>query len=158
MPTPMFKERVECALPARMMFAITQMNVFSFDPGREEQGKKDIERLQDLLMHACLEPLNQLSPTAKTVLGKQIDRLHNQVMAEYDQSRADKVATAIFYFLKELTDTGYLELYEGSPMAEAAGMFVPMIEHVFAQDKLDASAHKQSRRIILKLQEKGYYL
>lgn len=157
MPTPMFKERVECALPARMMFAMTMQDVFGFQDGMEEVGRAQLERMRLLLKVASIEPLQQLSGQAALVLSRQIDRVHAQVMEEYDKHRADKVAAAIYYFLKELTDTGYLELWEGSPVAEAAALYLPMIEHVFEEVKLDASAQKQARRIIQKLQEKGYY-
>lgn len=152
-----FKERVEAAMPARMMYAVSKMNVFGFTPGREEEGKKDLARMSELLMQASLEPVSGLRRDVALVLGKTIDRLHGQVMAEYDQTRADKVAAAIYYFLKDLTDSGYLELWEGSAMAEAAGIFLPMIEHVFEEEKLDASAQKQAARIMKRLQEKGYY-
>ena len=157
MPTPMFKERVECALPARMMFAIAVQNVFGFQEGKEAEGRAELKKLRDLLTIASYEPLQNLSSQARLVLSRQIDRVHAQVMEEYDQHRADKVATAVYYFLKELTDTGYLELWEGSPVAEAAAIYLPMIEHVFEEAKLDASAQKQARRIIQKLQERGYY-
>lgn len=152
-----YRDRVEIALPARMMFAIAQMPVFTFVPGTEEQGKKELAKMQALLMRACLEPIEGLPRQMALVLGKQIDRLHNDVMSEYDKTRADKVATAVYYVLKELTDTGYLELWEGSAMAEAAAIYLPMIEHVFNEERLDDSAQKQARRIMQKLQAKGYY-
>lgn len=151
-----FRDRVELAIPARMMFAISMMGVFVMTD--EEKGREDLERMRHLLKVACLEPLDGLPIKLARVVGKSIDRTHNLVMAEYDKSRADKTATAIYYFLKELTDTGYLELYEGSPMAEAAAMYLGMIEHVFDEDKLDASAQKQSRSIMKKLQKMGYYV
>lgn len=152
-----YRERTEAALPARMMFAISQMSVFGFAPGTEEHGERELERMRALLMRACLEPIEGLPRPMALLLGKQIDRLHNQVMSEYDKTRADKVAAAVYYILKELTDTGYLELWEGSAMAEAAAIYLPMIEHVFNEERLDESAQKQARRIIQKLQSKGYY-
>lgn len=152
-----YRERIEAALPARMMFAISNMAVFGFAEGMEEQGRKELERMRALLMRACLEPIEGLPRRMALVLGKEIDRLHNNVMAEYDQTRADKVATAVYYILKELTDSGYLELWEGSSMAEAAAIYLPMIEHVFSEERLDESAQKQARKIMQRLQSKGYY-
>jgi hypothetical protein len=152
-----YRDRVEAALPARMMYAISQMHVMGFAPGAEEQGRKELDRMRSLLLRACLEPIEGLPRKHAIILGQQIDRLHNDVMAEYDKTRADKVATAVYYILKELTDTGYLELWEGSAMAEAAAIYLPMIEHVFDQERLDDSAQKQARRIMQKLQSKGYY-
>lgn len=153
----MFKDRVECALPARMMFAIAVQDVFGFQDGKEEEGRVELNKMRKLLATASIEPLQNLNQQSRLVLSRQIDRVHAQVMKEYDQHRADKVATAVYYFLKELTDTGYLELWEGSPVAEAAAIYLPMIEHVFEETRLDASAQKQARRIIQKLQERGYY-
>ena len=152
-----YRDRVEAALPARMMFAISQMPVFGFAPEMEDQGKKELARMRSLLLKACLEPIEGLPRQMALILGKQIDRLHADIMSEYDQTRADKVAAAVYYMLKELTDTGYLELWEGSAMAEAAAIYLPMIEHVFTEERLDESAQKQSRRIMQKLQAKGYY-
>lgn len=152
-----FKERIEAAMPARMMYAVSKMDVFGFQPGREAEGQQRLDRMSKLLMQASLEPVDGLKRNVAMVLGKTIDRLHCQVMAEYDQTRADKVAAAIYYFLKDLTDSGYLELWEGSAMAEAAAIYMPMIEHIFDEEKLDASAQKQAKRILKSLQEKGYY-
>ena len=153
-----FKEQIECALPARMMFAIACSEVFVFVDGHEDQGRAELDKMRGLLKVACIEPLRGMKKNVAMVIGKQIDRLHFQVMERYDEHRADKVATAIYYFLKDLTDTGYLELWEGSSLAEAAALYLPMIEHVFGETKLDESAQKQSRRIMKDLQEKGYYV
>lgn len=156
MAVTIFKEIVEVALPARMMFTISVANVFVYED--EERGKEKLEKMRGLLKFACLQPIERLPMTTRKVAAKHIDRLHAKVMGSYENQRADKVATAIYYFLKHLTDTGYLELWEGSPVAEAAELYLPMIEHVFEETKLDASAQKQARRILSKLQEMGYYV
>jgi hypothetical protein len=152
-----FKERVEIALPARMMFAVATMDVFAFDPGEEDTGRGQLERMKALLLEACHAPMEGLAPKIRSVVNSQIDRLHVQAMGEYDGQRADKVAAAVFYFLKALTDSGYLELWEGSPVAQAAAIYTPAIEHVFGEGRLDASAQKAARRILDKLQARGYY-
>lgn len=152
-----FKERVEVALPARMMFAVAVMDVFSFEPDNDD-GPKQLAQMQALLMEACHAPMEGLPQRIRSVVNSQIDRLHLQAMAEYDQARADKIAAGVFYFLKELTDTGYLELWEGSPVAQAAEIYIPAIEHVFNEERLDASAQKVARRIMSKLQARGYYV
>jgi hypothetical protein len=149
---------MEHALPARMMFAVSCMDVFEFEEGEEAQGKENLEKMRAYLKDACLEPLNGLPIKIKRTLAKSIDKTHSDVMSEYNEQRADKVATAIYYFLKELTDTGYLELWEGSLVAEAAALYMPMIEHVFDEEKLDASAKKQAFRILDKFQKKGLYI
>lgn len=152
-----FKDRVEIAMPARMMFAVAIMEeCFSFRDG-DAEGPAQLKRMQALLMDACHVPMEGLAPKIRSVVNSQIDRLHRQAMAEYDQQRADKIAAAVFYFLKELTDSGYLELWEGSPVAEAAAIYLPCIEHVFGEERLDASAQKAARRIMGKLREWGYY-
>jgi hypothetical protein len=151
-----FKERVECALPARMMFALMVQDIFVIvDPVK---GTADKDRCMQLLKAACFEPLDGLPNKMRVILAKQIDRIHAHATDHLDQQRADKVAAAIFYFLKEITDTGYLELWEGSPVAEATALFIPMFEHVFENEKLDQSAQKNARKILTKLQERGYYV
>jgi len=149
------KERVECAMPARMMYAITKMDVFVIT---EPSGRETLEKLRALLQTACIQPLLGLPPNVGRIVATIIDKTHNKVMARYDRGRADKLATAIYYFLKDLTDSGYLELWEGSPMAEAAALYLPMIEHVFETEKLDVSAQKQARGMMKHFQELGYYL
>lgn len=151
-----FKARVECALPARMMFAVAVMDVFAFEVGNED-GPRQLARLRELLLEACHAPMEGLAPKVRSVVNSQIDRMHRHAMDEYDQQRADKVAAAVFYFLKDLTDSGYLDLHEGSPVAEAASIYIPAIEHVFGEARLDASAQKAARRILMKLQARGYY-
>lgn len=156
MPVVLFKERIECAMPARMMYAVAHLKAFVFVD--ETEGPAQLKQMQDLLQRACFEPLEGLNAPVARVVGNKIDKLHAEVMQEYESHRADKVAAAVFYFLKDLTDTGYLELWEGSPVAKAAELYIPMIEHVFEENKLDESAQKQARRILAKLQEKGYYV
>lgn len=143
-------------MPARMMYAVAHLKAFVFVDSVE--GPARLKQMQELLRRACLEPLEGLNVPVAQVLGNKVDKLHSDIMGEYENQRADKVAAAVFYFLKDLTDSGYLELWEGSPVAEAAALYVPMIEHVFEEHKLDESAQKQARRILAKLQEKGYYV
>ena len=149
------KERVECAMPARMMYAISKMDVFVItDP----IGKEQLEKMQKLLTTACIQPMDGLPVNVAKIVAGIIDRVHNKVMARYHGQRADKLATGIYYFIKYLTDSGYLELWEGSPMAEAAAIYLPTIEHIFEIDKVDVSAQKQARGMLKHFQELGYYL
>lgn len=149
------KDRVECAMPARMMYAISKMDVFVIN---DPEGHEVLAKMQKLLQTACIQPLFGLPPNVGRIIATIIDKTHNKVMAKYDKGRADKLATAIYYFLKDLTDSNYLELWEGSPMAEAAALYLPMIEHIFEAEKLDMSAQKQARGMMKHFQELGYYI
>lgn len=151
----LYPDRIECAMPARLMYSIAMQDVFTFND--EENGKKDIEKLRSLLRFACMSPLDGLKPSIAKLVARQIDSMHNAATDGLERTRADKVAAAVYYFLKDLTDTGYLELWEGSPVAEAAELFLPMIEHVFEEEKLDKSAQKHAKKILMKLQSKGLY-
>lgn len=157
MSVTLYRDRVEIAIPARLMYAIAALDVFAFDDGDDDAPRR-LARMRALLEQACCEPLTGLNPAAQKQAGFVIDRLCKTTMAEYDNQPAAKIAAAVFYFLKDLTDSGYLELWEGSPVAEAAAIYIPAIEHVFAEDRLDASAQKAARRILGKLQERGYYV
>ena len=151
----LYPDRIECAMPARLMYSIVMQDVFTFND--EEKGKQEVERLRSLLRFACMVPLEGLSPKIAILVARQIDSMHSAATVDLQQVRADKVAAAIYYFLKDLTDTGYLELWEGSPVAEAAALYLPLIEHVFEEDKLDKSAQKQAKKMLSKLQSKGLY-
>jgi hypothetical protein len=157
MAVTLYRERVEAALPARMMWTVAMLKD-AFVVVDEENGPQALAKMRELLKIGSLQPLDGLPGKIALILGKRIDDIHNSVMSEYDNQRADKVAAMVFYFLKELTDSGYLELWEGSPVAEAATLYIPMIEHVFSEERLDESAQKAARRIIRKLQERGYYV
>lgn len=151
----LYPDRIECAMPARLMYSIVMQDVFTFND--EEKGKQEVERLRALLRFACLAPLEGLKANIAKLVARQIDSMHTAATVDLQQVRADKVAAAIYYFLKDLTDTGYLELWEGSPVAEAAALYLPLIEHVFEEDRLDKSAQKQAKKILARLQNKGLY-
>lgn len=151
----LYPDRIECAMPARLMYSIVMQDVFTFTD--KDKGTEEIERLRSLLRFACLVPLEGLKPTIAKLVARQIDSMHTAATDELQHVRADKVAAAIYYFLKEITDTGYLELWEGSPVAEAAALYLPLIEHVFEEEKLDKSAQKQAKKMLSKLQSKGLY-
>lgn len=156
MANPIFKRELECALPARMINAIAMADVFV--PTDDPDGPKHLERLRQLSLFAGIQPIEHLAPRVQLVASKHIDRVHAQVTDELDGQPGAKVAATIWRFLKEVTDSDYLELYEGSPVAEAAGLFLPMFEHAFEIEALHASAVKQSRKILAKLQTRGYYV
>ena len=71
-----FKERVECALPARMMFAVSMMEVFGFND--EEKGRAELDRMRELLRFACVQPLEGLALPVAKVVAKQINRLQEK--------------------------------------------------------------------------------
>jgi hypothetical protein len=157
MAVTLYKDRVEIAIPARFMFAVACLDVFAIEDGDDDAPRR-LAKMRALLEDACIAPLDGISPAAKKQAGFVIDRLCKQTLGSYDQEPAAKVAAAVFYFVKEITDSEYLALYEGSPVAEAAAIFIPTIEHVFGESKLDASAQKAARRMLSKLQERGYFI
>ena len=50
-----------------------------------------------------------------------------------------------------------IELSEGSTFGEVLTMLMPMMDHEFAVEWRDASAQKQARRLMERLQAQGFY-
>jgi hypothetical protein len=155
MAVTLHKDRIEFVMPARLMYGIATADVFVFTD--KDKGRADLERMRDLLREASIAPLRGLPPRIMKIVAAQIDRVHRAIMHEYHLQRADKLATSIYYFLKNLIDSEYLELWEDSPVAQAAAIYLPMIEHVFDETKLDASAQKQADKILRRFHDRGYY-
>ena len=153
MPVTPFRERIELAFPARMLWGAVAGPVYYVEPGREAEAEAIKARLIGACKRACMEPLEGLPVTVAAVLAKQLDRLYAQALP--DVMQADKRADIAYHFLALLTESGYLDLWEGSAMADAATLVLPMIEHV--DGARDASAAKQARRVLRGLQARGYY-
>lgn len=145
------RQRVEIAVPARLVFGLAVCKCFS-DPDHD-----DVKRLQDLLLRACIEPLDGLQEREGKKIARRVERVVDEAAKDFDQQPAVKIAMSLFYFLEHLLATGYLELWEGSPMGEAMSLLMPMFDHGFEKHRQDRSAQKQARRLLQHLQRQGYY-
>lgn len=85
-------------------------------------------------------------------------RLHNEITTPYrGKVGAEKVGLVALYTLQNILAEDYLELEEGSDLAEAIAAIIRGLDHAFAKPTLDASAQKQAAKMLRELQTRGYY-
>jgi hypothetical protein len=159
MPTLSDRQRVELAIPAYLLYALTAgAGVFvPSDPDHAARAEADVAALRFDLHSACLEPLDDLIPRKKHALLRRIERIGKGVIANWGERPALTVMLTLWYFLKDLTDREVLILWEGSAMERATSKLLPMFEHGFDEQKCDAAAQEQSRQLLARLQAEGLY-
>ena len=156
------RQRVELAIPARLVFGIVAANCFAPNPEADADEalaelERNVARLKELLTTACVEPIADLPERLGSKVARRIERVVDAAAKPFDDQPAVKVAMALYYFLEDLLSRGVLELLEGSAFAEAMGILMPMFEHGFSEEKLDRSAQKRARQLLEHLQREGYY-
>jgi hypothetical protein len=156
------RQRVELAIPPRLVFGLVVADCFGINPESdpdEAQAELDrnVARLKELLAVACAEPLDGLPAGKRSSVARRIERVTNTVAEEFDQQPAAKIGMALYYFLEDLLQRGVIHLWDGSAFAETMQILMPMFEHGFAIERMDASAQKQARRMREQLQREGYY-
>lgn len=164
MPQPLTdRQRVEIAVPARLVLGLVASNCFGLDPKAEDREAAEAElaasrqRLRDLMIAACMDPIDDLPPREGVKVARRIERLVDRLAMDFDQQPAVKVAMALYYFIEDLLQRERLILWEGSAMGEALSILLPMFEYGFEREQQDASARKQARRLLEKLQKEGFY-
>lgn len=139
-------------LPAQVMLSVMLAGVDDPNhPAAVETNK--------LLIDAADEPVKGLHPQERSKIIRRMFRVHQEVTEPYrkQNARVDKMGLIAFYWLKALTDSEFLVMYEGSAMGKAMELMLPALEHAAAQDALDSSAQKAARKFLAHLQELGYY-
>jgi hypothetical protein len=147
------RQRVELALPARLLWSVIQCGY--------ENGITAHDILSQI-QTACMEPLDGLLPKEKLRLARRIDRVFSEVIDPLvskgeNTVTAGKAGLVIYYFIVDLVDQGILELYSDTPMANAIEMMLPELTPLIEIKGVDRSAQKQATKLITRLREMGYY-
>jgi hypothetical protein len=116
---------------------------------------------------ACIRALDAAAATIlrredqkrRASLMRRVMRLHDTAT---DPNRKDgvsvlKIGMTIYYVLQAVLGSGYLELEEGSDLARAISAIIENFDDAFGEKKLDASAHKQARKMLATLHREGYF-
>jgi hypothetical protein len=167
-PTPRLsdRERIEVALPAILAGALVFAEVFGPDPDATDAKTAQAEvaaktkRIRTLTMAGVTEPFAECRQGERNRLLRRAADLGGdciRAMGFEDQSSV-KFAMTYYYWLEDLLSREVLSLTEGSNMAEAVSMLLPMMEHGFDNERRDASARKQAARMLRWFQERGFYL
>jgi hypothetical protein len=169
------RQRVELGLPAHMMLAvlIAGANVReppppSADANTREAWGQFIET-KKLLVAACGEPLTGLWPKKKELqIMKRTERLHAEIVEPYIDAGAQvkKVGLIAFHLLQAMVLSEYLVVGEDSSMGKALEVMLPALspwegstpKEVADFEAVNASAQKQSKKILAALQKQGYYV
>jgi hypothetical protein len=146
------KHRVEIALPSHMMLAIILAGV-------EDRETEEFKYLKENAVQAASEVLADLSPNKAGSLARRTQALHNEAMAPFltEGVLYGKLGLIVFYFIKAITESGYLRYEEGSPFENAALAFMEALQEHASVAAMDRSAQKQARKLLQGLQALGYY-
>ena len=159
MPALSDRQRVELAIPAYLLYALTAApGVFvPADPDQAARAEADIAALRADLQAALLEPFSDLVPKKQHALLRRVERIGKGVITGWGNRPALSVMLTLWYFEKDLTDREVLILWEGSAMERATSRLLPMFAHGFDEEKRDATAQEQAQQLLTCLQAEGLY-
>ena len=159
MPTLSDRQRVELAIPAYLLYALTAApGVFvPSNPDQAARAEADIAALRADLQAALLEPFSDLVGKKQHALLRRVARIGKCVIAGWADRPALSVMLTFWYFVKDLTDREVLILWEGSAMERATSRLLPMFAHGFDEQKRDTAAQEQARQLLARLQAEGLY-
>lgn len=145
------RQRTELALPAHVMMGVLFAGV--------DKPDTDFENCVSLLKTAACEPVGDLDDRKARKIQERVRRLHHDVVRPYSADGADvaKFGLIVFFWIKAMVETGYLAFADGSAIDQALRLYVGAIEHKAEEPKIVASAQKQARKMIGRLQAQGYY-
>lgn len=178
--------RVEMSLPVHIMLAVllSGANCAEPNPGTKSwdfwknkvdtdpefaRSVKTFKETRALLTAACDEALEGVYPDKKLAsLIRRIQRVHHEAVAPYLKDRsADprKIGIMAYYLLQHLVDTGLLIVPEDSSFGKALAHLLPALSptddstelEIGNYESLNKSARKQVRKILINLQNDGYY-
>lgn len=160
MPVLTDRQRIELALPAYLLYALTGApDVFVHaDPDLAARAEADIAELRGNLRTACLEPFTDLTPAKRQALIRRLERVKQQTTTDWDERTALDLMLMLWCFLEDLTGREILILWEGSAMDRAMQKLMPMCEYDFEKHEDRIVAQTQAGELLRRLQAGGLYL
>lgn len=146
------RQRVEIGLPSHMMLAAILAGV-------EDQQSEQFLKAKADLIEAGSEPVSDLMDKKAVKILDRTRSLLDGITREYvaDGVEVAKVALITFHFMRFIIEDGYLQYAEGSAFERSIQAFMEALEHKAQEPKINASAIKQAKRMLRRLQELGYY-
>lgn len=160
MPVLTDRQRIELAVPAHLLYALTSVpDVFvPANPELAARAVTDVAELRENLRIACLEPFADLTPAKRQALVRRLERVSRQAMVDWHERSALSLMLMLWCFLRDLTDREVLILWEGSAMDRAMRKLMPMCEHGFEAHEDGEAAQEQARTLLGRLRAEGLYL
>ena len=159
MPSLTDRQRLELALPASLLFVLTDApDVFMpTDLALAARAAADIVALRADLRTTFLEPFGDLTPPKQQALLRRLERLNKVAKVGWQDHTALDLMLMLWCFLKDLIDREVLILWEGSPMDRAMRRLMPMCEHGFSDPANEALAQDRAGALLGRLQAEGLY-
>lgn len=149
------RHRVEICLPTQMMLACAIAGI-----SEENQQQEDFKSFKADLVKASWEAVEDLAVNKTRSVLNRVMKL-NQAMADEflkdDKDNIPKLALIQFHCIRFIIEDEYLQYEEDSPFGRGVVTFMNAIDHHAAEEKLNASAIKQARKMLKRLQQMGYY-
>lgn len=146
------RTRVEIGLPIHMMLG-------AFIAGVEDQTSEEFKQIRsDLILAANSVVDDMIDKKAVSILNRTTE-LHKEVTAEYvkEQAEVSKLGLIMFHFIRYLIEDHYLVYEENGPFDKSITAFMEALEHKAQEGKVNDSAIRQARKMLKRLQDKGYY-
>ncbi|MDP4027253.1 hypothetical protein Q8W71_32300 [Methylobacterium sp. NEAU 140] len=159
MPMLTDRQRLELALPAYLLYALTGMAgaFVPADPALAARAEADVAALRAELRTACLEPFADLVPGKRNALIRRLERVAGCVTTQWRDRPMLGLMLMLWHFVTDLTEGGVLHLWENSAMDRALRRLLPMCEHGFGEREDDASARAEADRLLARLRAEGLY-
>lgn len=155
------RQRVELAVPTVLLHRIVRGRCFSCfdDTGAviDAAGEAKVKRMRELLTDACRAPLGGLDRKGKAKIARRIERVAEAATHDWADQSAVRLTLGTFHAVRHLIETDTLLLVEGSPVAEAVDLLLPMAEHGLEDPAIDRAARKTARRLIDRCRAAGLY-
>lgn len=149
------RHRVEICLPAQMMLACAIAGI-----SEEEQKKDDFISFKKDLIDAGWEPVEDLDTKKRNGVLRRVLRLHESIPKQIigdDPGDIPKLALVQFHLIKMILEDGYLQYEEDGAFHRSVLTFMEALQHHAEKEKLNASAIKQAKKLLRRLQDEGYY-
>lgn len=127
--------------------------------GVEDQQSEEFLKAKADLIEAGGEPVSDLMDKKAVKILDRTRSLLDTITKEHIAEGAEvaKVALITFHFMRFIIEDGYLQYEEGSAFDRSIQAFMEALEHKAQEPKINASAIKQAKRMLRRLQELGYY-
>lgn len=149
------RDRIELALPARMLWQCT----YSISKARDVTPPElaFCRATEPYLKKAMLEPVNHLSALQFAQATQLINDTSNWVLKPFERRPVPTVFMIVLRLLEHLIDTEYLVLYAGTAFDQATEIILAELDQVKDLASIDKSATKASTKLLTRLQSLGLY-
>lgn len=88
---------------------------------------------------------------------RRTERLYLTITKAIEGTSNAQAMVAVYYLLESLLREERLAIYEDTDFGQALQTYMAAIDHLFAEEKLDAAAQKRARKMREILEREGYF-